>query len=511
MKTVVLRIRSLDMATGKPIAIMHEEDAEKIGHVAGGRIKIFAGRSSFTIVANTTRNLVGPGELGVCKEAVEEFGLEDGWQAKVSLAPRPASANAIRKKLDGRELTREEVDSIIRDIVADNLTATELSAFVSAVYTRGMTTDEIVAMVRSMVETGERLEIERKPVLDVHSIGGVAGNKYALLTVPIVSAAGLTVPKTSSRAITSAAGTADVMEVLAPVSLKLEEIKAIVERIGAVLVWGGALRLAPADDLIIRAERVLAIDPKPQLLASVISKKLAVGAERIVIDIPVGPGAKVESMEDGRQLAHDFIELARRLNVQLEAALTYGGQPIGYAIGPALEAREALAALTGEGPGSLIGKATGLAGLMLELGGAAQPGFGRQMAVEILRSGRAYEQMKRIIEAQGGDPNVKPEDVPVGDKVEVVRAQTSGYITRIYNDRINEVARAAGAPFHKGAGLRLFKKVGAKVEKGEPIMEIYAESEGRLDEALELVRSCPPIEIEGMIIEKISHMPRWEA
>ncbi|MEM1689671.1 MAG: AMP phosphorylase [Candidatus Hadarchaeales archaeon] len=511
MKTITLRIKPLDIETGKPIAIMHEEDAEKIGHVAGSRIKVYSQKGTFTIITNTTRNLVAPGELGTCKEATCEIGLEAGSEVKVTLAPRPASANAIKKKLDGKVLTQQEIDSIIRDIVADNLTATELAAFVTAVYTRGMTVDEIVFMVRSMVESGEKLEIERRPILDVHSIGGVPGNKYALLTVPIVSAAGLTVPKTSRRAITSAAGTADVMEVLAPVSLELEEIKAIVEKIGAVLVWGGALRLAPADDIIIRAERVLAIDPTPQLLASVMAKKLAVGAEKIVIDTPTGSGAKVETIEEARRLAHDFIELARRLGVQLEAAITYGGQPIGYAVGPALEAREALETLMGmNGPGSLIEKATGLAGLMLELGGITPIGFGKQMALEILKSGKAYEQMKRIIEAQGGDPNVKIDDIPVGDKVEVLRAPVSGYIKQIDNHRINEIARAAGAPEHKGAGIKLLMKEGRKVEKGDPILEIYAEHESKLDEALDLARTHPPVRIEGMLIERISHSPRWE-
>ncbi|MBC7292746.1 MAG: thymidine phosphorylase, partial [Thermoleophilia bacterium] len=175
-------------------------------------------------------------------------------------------------------LSPEEIGDIISDIVNESLSAEEISAFVVAEHIRGMSMDEIVAMIHHMVETGDRLELDVDSIFDVHSIGGVPGNKYALITVPIAAAAGLVVPKTSSRAITSAAGTADVMEVLANVGFTLEEMRDIVKRVGAVLAWGGSVRLAPADDVLIRVERVLGLDPRCQLLASVMSKKMAVGA-----------------------------------------------------------------------------------------------------------------------------------------------------------------------------------------------------------------------------------------
>jgi AMP phosphorylase len=452
--------------------------------------------------------MVQRGELGTFIEATESLGLRGGEEVEVALAPRPLSTEAIRRKLAGKELDWEEIGNIVRDIVSDNLTTTEMTAFVTGCHMRGMTMNEIVAMTKHMIETGDKLELDVEPILDVHSIGGVPGNKYALITVPIVAAAGLTIPKTSSRAITSAAGTADVMEVLADVTLSLEEIRTIVKKVGGVLAWGGAVKLAPADDAIIRVERMSGVDPRCQLLASVMSKKLAVGADRIVIDIPTGPGAKVEKIEDAKSLAHDFIDLAYKLNVQLETAITYGGQPIGYVIGPALEAREALITLAGGGPGSLVEKSTSLAGLLLELGGVAPIGMGKQMAREILDSGKAYRKMREIIEAQGGNPNVKPEELPVGEKKEEVKAPTSGYIKQIYNQRINEIARAAGAPKDKGAGVRIFLKEGRKVEKGDPLLEIYAEHEAKLDDALSILKRNFPIKIEGMLLEKISHRPR---
>ena len=503
-----LRVKPLEVEMGRNEVALHEDDARELGIIAGDRVKLMLPKGSLVAIADLTRRLVRAGEIGTFAEVTEALNLKAGDVISVTYAPRPKSTDFIKKRMAGQQLSDEEVYAIVDDIVAGNLSSAEMTAFVVSQYIREMPMGEIVALTRKMVETGDRLELDVSPVLDVHSIGGVPGNKYALVTVPIVAAAGLVVPKTSSRAITSPAGTADVMEVLTNVTLSLEEIKRIVNRVGAVLAWGGAVRLAPADDLIIQSERMLDIDPRCQMLASVMAKKLAVGADHILIDIPMGPGAKVETAEKARDLAHDFMELGRRLNVDVETALTYGGQPLGYAIGPALEAREALETLAGKGPGSLVEKATSLAGIMLECGGAAAYGSGKQVAAEILKSGKAYQKMREIIEAQGGDPNIKPEDLPIGDKRETVLAPNDGYITHIDNQRVMAIGRTAGAPRDKGAGLIVMLKKGHKVNKGEPLFEIYSEHERKLEEALSLAKRQPPIKIEGMLLEKISHRPR---
>ena len=508
MRSLNLKAKPIDMETGRNVVVLHEQDAEELGHFAGDRVKLSTPGTTLVALANSTKRMVQRGEIGTFIEVTEALALKPGDVVSITLAPSPQSVDFIRKKIAGQQLAAEEVHTVVDDIVAGKLSSTEMAAFVVAEYIRGMTMNEVVALTQRIVDSGDKLELDISPVLDVHSIGGVPGNKYALVTVPIVAAAGLTVPKTSSRAITSAAGTADVMDVLANVTLDLDEIKRVVERVGAVLAWGGAVRLAPADDIIIDTERMLGLDPRCQLLASVMSKKLAVGADHILIDIPTGPGAKVEAADQARSLAHDFMELGDRLGVQVEVAITYGGQPVGYAVGPALEAREALETLRGNGPGSLIEKTTSLAGIMLELGGAASPGMGRQMACDILKSGKAHQKMCEIIEAQGGNSKVKPEEIPIGDKKEVLLAPYTGYVTHIDNKSINEIARAAGAPRNKGAGLRVILKEGRKVNKDEPLLEIYAEHETKLDEALAIAKRRPPIKIEGMLLEKMSHRPR---
>ncbi len=233
----------------------------------------------------------------------------------------------------------------------------------------GMSMDEVEYLTRAMVETGITIDFAR-PCYDKHSIGGVPGNKVTLLIVPIVAAAGLLIPKTSSRAITSPSGTADTMNVLANIEFTASELKEMALKAGGTIVCGGKVGLAPADDILIRVEYPLCIDPRGQMRASIMAKKLAVGADFIVIDIPVGLGAKVETTEDARKLAQSFMELGDRLKVRVQCGITYGGQPVGHTIGPALEAREALLALQGKGPASLIEKSTALTGMLLEVGGA---------------------------------------------------------------------------------------------------------------------------------------------
>jgi len=419
----------------------------------------------------------------------------------------PESVRYIRRKMNGQKLKKVEIEAIVKDIVDRKLRDIEISSFVTSLEINGLDMDEIAWLTTAMAETGDMLDIDRKPIMDVHSIGGVPGNKTNTLVVPIVAAAGLTIPKTSSRAITSAAGTADVVEVLAPVTHSLDEIKRIVEKIGACLVWGGALNLAPADDLTIKAERALSVDPRGLMLASIMSKKYAMGSQYVLIDIPTGEGVKVEKVEDARSLAKDFIELGKRLGQYVETAITYGGQPIGHTVGPALEAKEALETImVCKGPGSLVEKATGLAGILLEMGGMAPAGMGKKMAKEILESGKAYEKLKEIIEEQGGDPNIKPEDIPIGDKTYTFVAQTSGYITRIDNKAITAIARAAGAPEDKGAGIILHVKVGEKVKERDPLFTIHAESGTRLDQAIIQARRMEPIRIEGMVLQRIGNI-----
>jgi len=280
-----------------------------------------------------------------------------------------------------------------------------------------------------------------------------------------------------------------------------------VNKVGGAIVWGGGTNIAPADDDLIKIEYALKIDPRCQMLASIMAKKLAVGADCVVIDIPVGPEAKVEDMAEARKLANQFVELGERLGMRVQCGLTYGGQPVGHTVGPALEAKEALEALEGKGPSSLVEKSTALAGILLEMAGLAPIGGGKEMAKSILESGKALKKMREIIEAQGGDPNVKPEDIPVGEYRATIKAPCDGYVTGVSNRAVNAIARAAGAPVEKGAGVVVYWKRGAKVKKGDPLLEIYAERESKLSEAYSIASKLRPITIEGMLLQRVPGFP----
>ncbi|AIF69345.1 thymidine phosphorylase [Palaeococcus pacificus DY20341] len=501
-----LRSKILEINPGKPIVFINEKDAKAAKIHPTDLVKLEIGKRAIYGEAAIDNVNIKPGEIGLSGEFLS-INISQGELIEVVPAATPESVRYIKKKMKGEKLKKVEIESLIKDIVDRKLRDIEISAFVTALEIHGLDMDETASLTIAMAETGDMLDIDRKPIMDVHSIGGVPGNKTNMIVVPIVAAAGLTIPKTSSRAITSAAGTADVMETLANVTFSLDEIKRIVEKVGGCLVWGGALNLAPADDLTIHVERALSVDPTGLMLASIMSKKYAMGAQYVLIDIPTGKGVKVENLDQARSLAKDFIELGKRLGQYVEVAITYGGQPVGHMVGPALEARELMETLiSGKGPGSLVEKATGLAGIILEMGGVAPAGMGKKMAREILESGKAYEKMKEIIEAQAGDPNIKPEDIPIGDKTYTFVAPTSGYITGIDNRAITAIARQAGAPEDKGAGLKLYVKVGEKVKEGDPLFTIYAESETRLDQAIVVARRSEPIKIEGMVLQRIGNI-----
>ncbi len=498
-----LRARVFRVEEGRPEVILNVEDARDLGLHPRDRIAISLGKKHIVALVNVSEDFVKKGEIGVMEEVRKSLDVAEGDAVRVSLAPRPRSVDYIRKKMRGETLSADEYDAIVKDVVSNALSEVELTAFVTALYINEMTMEETAYLTKRMAENGEMLNLKKKPVFDKHSIGGVPGNKITLLIVPIVAAAGLTIPKTSSRAITSACGTADIMEVLAPVTFSSAEIEEIVNEVDGIIAWGGGVNLAPADDVFIQVEYPLAIDPHNLAICSVMAKKYAVGADYVVIDIPMGEGTKVKTMDEAKRFARDFVELGERIGINVECAITYGDKPIGRAIGPALEAREALKALEGSGPSSLIEKSTDIAGILLEAGGVANRGWGKKAALRLLKNGKALKKMREIIGAQGGDPEVRSDDVEVGSHRTLISSSKEGYVTHILNRSIVQIARTAGAPKDKGAGILLHVTKGRKVKEGDPLFEIYADSKYKLAQAEKLARRSFPVVLEGMLLRRV--------
>jgi len=484
------RVRYLGFSSGAPVVVIDDAAAAALGVRAHDRILLERGGRSVVAFVSVAQHLPEDTIL-VNEEVAASLGLREGDEVRASPAPPPRSLGYVREFVRGSWLGPGEIRAIVEDIVESRLSDVELAALVVAAARRGLSIEEAYHFSRAMVETGERLELGVKPVLDKHSIGGVPGDKTTLLVVPILASLGYYIPKTSSRAITSPAGTADRAEVLMPVDLTLEEIRRVVLKVGGCIAWGGALRLAPADDKIIRVEHPLSLDPF--LVPSIVAKKAAVGATHVVIDIPVGRGAKVETPREAEHLARMFIEVGGRMGMRVACAITFGDQPVGYAAGPALEAREALRALEGSGPHDLVDKASSLVGILLELVGVEG---GKALALEAIRSGRALAKLREIIAEQGGDPSVRADEIPVGDKRLTVRADRDGIVTWISNTAVATLARLAGAPRDKGAGVELHVKLGEAVRRGDPLLTIYSEHSPKLRAAEEY--------LEGAVVVQVS-------
>jgi len=476
--------RPLEFESRRPIVFLNSDDADELGLKPMDRIELVFRDTVEVGIINIAEHFIQRGEIGLFRILQEKLNVRMGEKIKVKPTLPPDSIVAIKRKIAGKTLSHNEIKNIINDVVKSRLSDIEMTAFVVGLHNHGMTMSEAASLSKTMASTGVGLNLGKKAVYDKHSIGGVPGDKTSMLLVPTVSLAGLTIPKTSSRAITSPAGTADRVECLCPVNLSIDEIKKAISRENGCLVWGGALDLAPADDAFIKIEYPLSLDPL--LLPSIMSKKKAVNAKYLVVDIPTGRGVKFKTIADAEELGMKFIELGRKLGIKVECSSTFAEQPIGYAVGPALEAREALKiADTGRGPDDLINKVAHLAGVLFEFRGFPNP---EKKAMKIIRSGRAGKKLRAIMAAQGGNPKLRIEDIPIGTHSVKVKSTKTGKVWWIDNVAVIQVARAAGAPFDKGAGLVMHKKLNEPVNKGDVIFEVYSEHLYKLNRALETVK-----------------------
>lgn len=490
-----LKIKSLKWSTGMLGAIVNKKTAEKLGIQSRDRISIKKqspnSREIFTFV-NTIGDTVKESEIVVSSETQERMGLKSGQKVDVNLAQVPSSFLYIRKKMDDKKLSQKEIDEIVTDIVNNSLSEPEIALFVSGMYENGMSFEETVFLIKAILKSGNSLKLNYKIIVDKHSIGGIPGNRTTPIVVPICAAAGLIMPKNSSRAITSAAGTADVIETIARVEFSLLELEKIVEKTNACMVFGGGWGMVPADSKILQVEKMLKLDVEALLLSSIMSKKLAVGSNNILIDIPYGKGAKIDKKKALR-IKKQFEKLGRYFKRKIECVLTDGSQPIGHGIGPALELIDVINVLERKPdcPKDLEKKSLFLAGKIFELTKKSKKGQGIKLAKQILDSGRAFEKFKQIIEAQDGFLR----KIRTSKFQKEIISNSSGEILEIDNKLINSLARIAGAPEDKFAGLFLCCHVGAKVKKGQTLLIIYSESKSRLKQAFNFYGQNKPIKI----------------
>ncbi len=495
-----LKIKILNWSAGIPVVMLKKKTADKIGVHPQDRILIKVDSKKFTTIVDTVeKGLLKENELAVTSEVVDVLKLKKSQSVDIDLAPIPKSLEYIKKKLNKKRFSEKEIFEIIQDIVSNSLSEAEIALFVASMFKYGMTLKEIIYLIKAIQKTGKKLSLKNKYVVDKHSIGGIPGNRTTPIIVSICASAGLIMPKTSSRAITSAAGTADVIETIAKVDFSMKELKKIVKKTKACMIWGGGLGMVPADSKIIRVERQLKIDPDAQLLASIMAKKLAVGSRYIVIDIPYGKTAKV-TKQKALNLKKKFEKIGKHFKKKLKVVLTDGSQPMGTGVGPALELKDVIEVLNPEkqGPKDLEKKSILLSGILLELTKKAKPGQGKKLAKELLQSGKAFKKFKEIIKAQKGNISFIdfPEKIPEAKFKKTLYSSLKGKITEIDNRKINSLARIAGAPKDKYSGLKVHVSINDKVNEKTPLLTIYAESSSRLKEAEKYYKKNSPIIIK---------------
>jgi thymidine phosphorylase len=495
-----LAIRRINLDTGREnVAVISRRSMALRADVfrAFSRVEVRGNSNTIlaTLLITEDDALVGPGDLGLAEPAFRRFAEPAGTPVSVTPAAPPESLDSVRAKIQGRTLNPAEITAIVRDVSHYRYSDMEIASFLisSASF---MTSGELLALTQAMADAGTKLTWNSPLVVDKHCIGGIPGNRTSMIVVPIVAAHGLTIPKTSSRAITSPAGTADTMEVLARVDLGVDQMKEVVAACHGCLVWGGHVNLSPADDILISVERPLSLDTREQMVASIMSKKVAAGSTRLLIDLPVGPAAKVRTGMDAMRLRKLFEFVGDHFGIPVEVIVTDGSQPIGEGIGPVLEAQDVMAVLGNDpnAPRDLREKSLRVAAHLLEYDPELRGGTGYARAQELLGSGAAVKQMQKIIEAQG------PSDcsTDLGPLTAEIPAPNDGVINAIDCLRLNRLARTAGAPLDKGAGIKVFKKIGSRVDAGEPLYRIHAFDPSQFELALAASRTDPGYVVDGV-------------
>ena len=396
----------------------------------------------------------------------------------------------IKKKRDRGELTQEEIRWLIQGYVDKTVPDYQMSAFLMAAYFQGMTAKEGVDLTMAMADSGQKVDLSgiKGFKVDKHSTGGV-GDTTTLVLAPLVASCGGVVAKMTGRELGHTGGTVDKLESIPGLTTELtkERFVEIANRIGVCLISQTA-SLAPADKLIYALRNVTAtVDSIPLIASSIMSKKIAAGADGIVLDVKTGTGAFMQKYEDSVDLARTMVRIGEGAGKRMVALITAMDQPLGRAVGNALEVREAVETLSGHGPGDLTELVLALGGEMLVLSGQADtPALAREMLQESLDRGKGLAKLGQLIQAQGGDPEVirHPDLLPRAKAVVPIESPCSGFVTSLDALAVGMCSKLLGAgrlvkdgPLDRSVGIVFGKKIGDRVEQGEPLADFHTDGD----------------------------------
>jgi pyrimidine-nucleoside phosphorylase len=409
----------------------------------------------------------------------------------------------IKKKRDGQALTPHEIGFLVRGYTSGEIPDYQMSAFLMAVVWRGMSDEETFALTVEMLQSGCVLDLSDIPGIkvDKHSTGGV-GDKTSLILAPLAAAAGVPVPMISGRGLAHSGGTLDKLESIPGfrVNLSVDEYRRTLKQIGLVLI-GQTSEIAPADRKLYALRDVTAtVECIPLIAGSIMSKKIAEGIDALVLDVKVGKGAFMKTEDGARRLAETLVGIGRSMGKQVRALITDMNQPLGQAVGNALEVRESLETLKGRGPEDLTTLSVELAAHMVVLGErAASLDKARELVKNLIASGAGLEKFRQLIEAQGGDPLVVDDDdrLPKAALKQEYKAETDGFLLEMDAERIGIASMVLGAgrervdsPIDHAVGIWLSRKVGDHVARGDVLCTVYYNDEARLKAAAEELRGA---------------------
>lgn len=488
------RTKKLDISSGDPlVVVMNTMDLHEYGFTQGEKVHLCWRDLCLYVSVDVSDSVVAHGELGLFNEVWDKYDIPQGEHVAISI-PEPAeSYDVIRKKILGGKLNYDEIKMVMEDVANRRVSKIMMTYFAAASFNPGFDDEEVYFMTKAMAETGDIFDFtDGDPnllVVDKHSIGGIPSKGVTPIIVPIIALFDLIVPNTASRAITTPAGTSDMLEVIMPVIQSKEQIMKIVKQEGACLVWGGGVDLAPADDIMINIERPLNVESADKYLISIIAKKVAMNITHLLIDLPYGDDAKVKTLEEAEDVKIRFDELCSKFNIKNDVFLRESVSPDGYGIGPLLEARDLLRIYERDSrrPVRLEEVALEMAGRLLELSDVAGPGEGYKLAKAKLESGEAEEKFWKIAEAQGAKSRTSSDKLILAKFSHEVKAEKAGVVQSIGNRAVVDIARGLGCPFIKEAGIYFDKLAGDHVNEGEVLYTLYATSPERLEIGVEVM------------------------
>ncbi len=484
------KTKIVDIHEGEQLVVLiNEQDAWEHGITSMDKVSLIYDDKEFVFDVDLSNTYVQRWEVGIFEDIREKYKMRSGQLVTVSFTKNTSeSLDALKKWLTGKRLNKQEILAIMKDISNNRFTDVLTTYFSAMGFFLPSKDEDLYRMAEAMAKSGEMLHFPGV-VADKHCMGWVPGNETTMIMIPLLTSLGIKMPKTFSKAITTPAATGECVSVLMDISFSKKEIEDLVGKNNCCLVRWGGLDLAPADEKLIKVAYPLSMQSYSRTIVSIMAKKYAMGINHSLIDIPVGPTAKVPDMKTARLLKKKYEYVGKKLGMKVHVEMTPALQPIGAGIGAVLQVREVLRVLQQhtQRPMDLEKKAVYLASKIIELVGMAKGKDAEKLAYGQLISGKAWEMMQKIISAQHGDPKVLSEKLKLAKIQKDIVAEKNGIVKYIDMKVVNVTARTLGSPLDLQAGLYLHKKLGDAVKKGEVIYTMYANDEGKIRLAKEFL------------------------